>query len=266
LRFGVIIQLMKNLASFLTPVCLITAAFAYSPGAQEAAEANLPIAAFMQIDAATLSAGARIEAELTKAVDARKAKPGDQVASKVQNDVKQNGETVLHRGTKIIGHITQVQGKANGQAGFLLGIMFDRVELKSGQTLEIHAVIQDLAPPPPVNEDPGAGDVGRSGVFTPSRSEADDSLEGRTQNARAAGQADRAAIIGATAQPSEPTAGASTRATPATSRGVLGIPGLRIDDKLSNAANGTVLVSDHRNIHLDSGTRLVIRVTDGQPR
>src|SRR4051812_1205758 len=77
---------------------------------------------------ASLSSDTTIDAELTKTVDARKAKAGDQVAARVRNDVKQDGKVVLRRGTKLIGHVTQAQAKANGQANSQLGIIFDRAE------------------------------------------------------------------------------------------------------------------------------------------
>ena len=46
----------------------------------------------------------------------------------------------------------------------------------------------------------------------------------------------------------------------ASSRGVVGMPGLQMSSELSNTTNGTVLVSPEKDIRLDSGTQMVLRV------
>ena len=42
--------------------------------------------------------------------------------------------------------------------------------------------------------------------------------------------------------------------------GVTGLPGVQISNQLSNSINGSVLVSNDKNLHLDSGTQMVLRV------
>ena len=48
--------------------------------------------------------------------------------------------------------------------------------------------------------------------------------------------------------------------------GVVGMPGVQISSELSNATNGTVLVSGAKDIRLDSGTQMVLRVAGQQPQ
>jgi hypothetical protein len=46
----------------------------------------------------------------------------------------------------------------------------------------------------------------------------------------------------------------------ASSRGVVGLPGVQMSNELSNSTNGTVLVSNDKDIRLDSGTQMVLHV------
>jgi hypothetical protein len=44
------------------------------------------------------------------------------------------------------------------------------------------------------------------------------------------------------------------------SSGVIGLQGLRLDSAASNATQGSVISSTERNVHLDSGTQMLLRV------
>ncbi len=94
-----------------------------------------------------LSSGTTLPAELTKSIDAKKAKPGDQVTAKLTQDVKANGKVVLHKGSKLVGHVTQAQAKSKENAESKLGVVFDKAVLKDGQEVAFNGVIQALAPP-----------------------------------------------------------------------------------------------------------------------
>jgi len=43
------------------------------------------------------------------------------------------------------------------------------------------------------------------------------------------------------------------------STGVIGLQGLSLNSEASNATQGSVIVSSTKNVHLDSGTRLLLR-------
>src|SRR5271170_7033281 len=51
--------------------------------------------------------GTPIQAALVTPVDAKHSKPGDPVVAKTTQDVKQDGQTVLKKGSRLTGHITQ---------------------------------------------------------------------------------------------------------------------------------------------------------------
>src|SRR5258708_39663221 len=49
---------------------------------------------------------------LTKTIDAKKAKTGDEVVAKVTQDMKNNaGEGIVAKDTKVVGHVTEAQAR-----------------------------------------------------------------------------------------------------------------------------------------------------------
>jgi hypothetical protein len=94
---------------------------------------------------ASLGSGAAINAELTSPVDSKKAKPGDPVAARTTEPTKSNGKTVIPKGCKLVGHVTQASARAKGDSQSALGIVFDKAILKNGQEVPLNVAIQALA-------------------------------------------------------------------------------------------------------------------------
>src|SRR6185437_16320174 len=100
-----------------------------------------------QAQAATegkLQAGSTVQAELTKPVDARKNKPGDEVMARTTQDVKSNGYTVLPKGSKIVGHVTEVQARGKGQKESRVAMAFERAVLKNGSQVPMSLTLQAI--------------------------------------------------------------------------------------------------------------------------
>lgn len=91
-----------------------------------------------------------VTGELQGKLDAKHAKVGDRVVLKTTGKVQTSDGTVLPRGTRLVGHITQVQTRDSAHAFSQLGIAFDRAELKNGQSLAIHTLIRGVSPSPGV--------------------------------------------------------------------------------------------------------------------
>ena len=98
---------------------------------------------------------------LAASLDSKKKKPGEEVVVKTIGDVHLSDGTVIPRGAKVIGHVTEAKARAGGDPQSSLGIAFDKVELKDGKTLAIAAVIRAVGPP---NESQGGGGVEYSGL------------------------------------------------------------------------------------------------------
>lgn len=224
----------------------------------------------------SLSSGTTIEASLSSSVDARKNKEGDQVVARTTQAVKSDGQVVIPKGSRLVGHVTQAKAKAKGESQSALGIVFDRAVLKNGQEVPLHVVIQALAAAEVSASTPlGAADTmdsamgsGRAGSSGGSMREGVGSMVGSTagavtSTAGAAGSTTTGAV-GATANTAASTTGAAGRGAAAaltsSSTGVIGLQGLALNSEVSSTTQGSLIVSSTKNVHLDSGTRMVLRV------
>ena len=90
------------------------------------------------LQAAPIQAPVRLEngsilyAELTKTVDAKKAKVGDPVSAVLVADVLAQGKIVVRHNSKLMGHVTEVQLHTKDTPESRLGIVFDKVITKGG--------------------------------------------------------------------------------------------------------------------------------------
>jgi hypothetical protein len=100
-----------------------------------------------------------VSAELVDKLDSKSAKQGDSVVVKTDENLQISQGTEIPRGSKLIGHITNVQSRGDGHENSQIAIQFDHAELKGGQTLPIESVIQSVAP--------AAGAEGMSGTSNP---------------------------------------------------------------------------------------------------
>src|SRR5262249_26295665 len=91
-----------------------------------------------------LDSGSTVHAALTKPVDARKNKPGDEEVAKTTQDVKSNGQVIIPRGSKIVGHVTEAKARAKGQENSSLGLAFDHAVLKNGTTVPVSFAVQAI--------------------------------------------------------------------------------------------------------------------------
>ena len=81
-----------------------------------------------------IASGTRLAAQLQNTLDVRRAHVGDQVVLKTTEAIKQNGHTMVNKGARLIGHITEVQQRAQGNAESRIGLVFDRLESGSLST------------------------------------------------------------------------------------------------------------------------------------
>ncbi|HZQ67706.1 MAG TPA: hypothetical protein VFA68_04230 [Terriglobales bacterium] len=234
---------MKQLFLLLTMVLLAGLAFSQTPA---------PDHGPMQI-----APGTAIPAELGKSLDAHKNKPGDPVTAKVVQDLLSNGQVVIPRDTKIVGHVTEATPKSKGEPGSRLGIAFDKMILKGGREVPFRASIQALAKTqeqasPLANEPANSGYGGSAGIGAGSAP----GIAGE-RGGVAGGQAgvQRPTVPDASGYPgtgSTPSGGAISAST----QGVIGLKGLA----LSKGNEGTVVTADSGNVHLDSGTQMILHV------
>ena len=229
----------------------------------------------------SIAAGTTLNAVLTKSIDSRKAKEGDEVTAKSTSTMKAEGERPIPKGTKLIGHITKANARAKGDSESALGIVFDRAEVGKGREVPIHAVVQALAATSTssmmaANEEPitptpdrgaasgntassGGGLVGGTvaGVGKTVDSTVNASGNAAQQVGAGAGNA-----VGSASGTINGTAGAATATLSSTSQGVVGLPGYSLDAAAANATQGSIITSTGKSVKLDSGTQMVLRVVN----
>jgi hypothetical protein len=87
-----------------------------------------------------------VTGELQSKLDSKTARVGQPVVLKTTEKTKTADGIVIPRGSRLIGHVTEVQAHARGHQQSSLGIAFDRAELKNGQSFAIHSVIESVGP------------------------------------------------------------------------------------------------------------------------
>jgi hypothetical protein len=200
------------------------------------------------------------------------------VTARTTENVKEGGKTVLPKGTKLVGHVTQASARAKGDAESALAITFDRAILKSGQEVPLNVAIQAMA------SAQTAASTMDSGVDTMASGSAADSgmtagrgtIGGLTSTAGSA-----AGTIRNTAAPAASTGAAVNSGVNSTtgvasapqsavgglnaagqlnsnSRGVFSMEGLNLNSVATNNTQGSVITSSGGNIHLYNGTRMLM--------
>lgn len=212
---------------------------------------------------ATLKSGSMIKGVLTKSVDSRKAKPGDQVVLKTTEDIKSDGKVVVPRGSKVIGHVTEVSAQGEGKASSSLGLMFDRAELKDGSSVALNTVVQAMAQSQ-ANASPIAEDMSSANANLGASARQTTGSGGgllRSVGATAGSTAGAVTDLGASAGSNlGGTLNSATQTTlTSTSTGVVGLQGLALNSELSNATNGSVITSTGKSVRLDSGTQFLLK-------
>jgi hypothetical protein len=205
-----------------------------------------------------IAPGSVIPAQLTKSIDAKKAKTGDVVEAKVTQDLKaQNGQLVLAKDTKVLGRITEAQPRTKEQKQSQVGIVFEKaVPPKDMSGIALPMSIQAIVVPSDSTANETSAGYGNAGQPVPSPSGGMPASTGGRQSS---------ASPAPTQQPG--TAGdissAHDRGTqpPITgeTRGVVGNANLKLSDA-ANATEGSLVSSEKNNVKLESGTLLLLRV------
>jgi hypothetical protein len=220
-----------------------------------------------KIDAGNqLQSGSTMHATLVRPVDARKNRPGDEVVAKTTEDVKSDGKVVIPRGSKIVGHVTEAKAHKKGQAESALGIAFDHAVLKDGSqvplSLAVQAVGSSRTSAAVQAEDESlmssGGAAGSMSGAAPATARTGGGLVGGVGSA-AGGIVNTGANVGGSAAHTASGLGAGASSLNSGSQGVIGLRNLNLASSTSTSNSGT-FTSPNSNVHLDSGTQMILRV------
>ena len=212
-----------------------------------------------------IAPGSVIPVQLTKTIDAKKAKTGDEVMAKVTQDMKAvNGQILVAKDTKVVGHVTEAQARSKEESQSQVGIAFDRVVTKQGNEESLPMSIQAVIAPASVN--PGNANAGTanasSGADRDGGGMTPGSAPGRSPGmGTGTPQQAPSSMPAGGGEASGQTAGANAH-QPITgnTQGVVGIPNLTLSTTASTP-QGSLLRSDKNNVKLDSGTLMLLRVS-----
>jgi len=261
-----------------------TSVQAGKPQAQGSGSASASTAASAQNGQAngSLASGSSINAALSAPIDSKKARPGDEVTARTIEATKANGKTVIPKGAKLVGRVTQASARAKGDSESSLGVVFDKAILKNGQEVPLNVAIQALATAQSyaaanAGEDmaavggagasaAGSGRAADSGALGGVSSRAGGAVGTVTNTSANAGTAAAGTLNTAahsTANAAAPEKGAvgglnAAGQLTSNSRGVFGLQGVSLNSAAASAAQGSVITSAGKNVHLDSGTQLLL--------
>jgi hypothetical protein len=213
--------------------------------------------------------GKTIHATLEKPIDARKNKPGDEVVAKTTQTTTSSDGVAIPKGSKIIGHVTEAKAKQKGESQSAVGVVFDHAVLKNGQQIPMNASIQAISANTSAaafDDQPLSSEMVGAGA-NPSATAGRGAVGGVGSVAGAAtntvgGAASRldtttaGTLNGAASLPN----GAASSTISSTSHGVSGLNGLSLSTAAQNSTEGSVISSANKNVHLDSGTEMILQV------
>ena len=246
-------------------------------GAQASTNVNASSSVQAGQNSASLSGGTTLNAALSQPVDAKKNKPGDPVTAKTTEAVKSEGHVVIPKGSKLIGHVTQCRARSKEEKESALGIVFDRAILKSGQEIPLNLTIQAIAAAQSAASSSLAGDelAASGGAMGSARASGGGALgsvrstAGGATGAVTNTAANATGVAGGAVNSTVNAAGAAHGAVgglnaagqlTSNSQGVFGLDGLNLNAGVSTSTQASLITSTSRNVHLDSGTQLVLAV------
>jgi len=237
-----------------------------------------------------------VNGELQSKLDAKSAKVGDEVVVKTTQSATTADGTVIPKGSRLVGHVTTVVAHSKESANSQLGIAFDRAELKGGQSLPVHSEIRSLTAPASVatagtmqsddsfgNGGMGGGRVSGGamggGAMSAGRSGGGGLLGGGgtigavgnsagAVGSSAGGMANSSIhapgnvagdVAGNVSGTVQGAGGVATNAAANTQARTTGVQGVMLAGDATGTASG-MLSASKQNVHLDSGTQMVLGV------
>jgi hypothetical protein len=209
-----------------------------------------------------LESGTRINGELQNAVDVKNARVGDEVVLKTTQSIKQNGEIVIPKGTRLLGRVIDVQQRSSSNGASRLGLVFDRVQGKSLDT-PINASIVSITN---ATSSTNAGDIADADLVGSSSTSAAAS-SGRSGGSSGGGllggvTSTAGGVLGTTTQTAGGLTNAAGQVVASTAgSGVRTVNGIQISDAVNGSAGaGTTLSSADRNIKLEKGVMIGLQL------
>jgi|ERR1051326_611735 hypothetical protein len=195
-------------------------------------------------------------AVLTDSIETKSATVGQEFVLQTMSDVVVDGEIVIPKGSKILGHVSQAVTKSKDRPESALAIVIDKAVKKEGNEIPLQAIIAAVAAPTDnsLSTDPtygmlhsnepkangaGAGAASRSGEL---------SASSKANATAAVGTAD---LKGPMDQPFS---------LKQDSQGAIGYEGISLSWGLASPPPFTVFTTKNKNLKLAAGTQTLLRM------
>lgn len=226
--------------------------------------------------------GSTILAEFSGSLNVKKLKPGDKVKAVLAQDLLAGGQIIAKVNSKVLGHVTEIKRRSEGDPESRLGVVFDKILLKKHQELDFQAIVQALAPPvvrrsrvdepdqmmPPPTLSVTSPLPGQSGSRSSSTTR---STSSATTLATTMGTVGPMTTVASTPgmNPGNGLTHVRTQASstsPASGgvgmHGVYGLKGLALAAPSPASQSGPAIVSTKSDVKLESGTQVVLLVVN----
>lgn len=244
---------MRNIL-FVTGLILLLSVTGFSQKNKKSSEVDEPVksSGANNQKPILLKSGTNFEAQLQSTLDVKKAQVGDEVVLKTTKTIKQNGETIVPKGTNLIGRITEVQQKSKNNGASKIGMIFDRIEGKNLEAPISASIVSILNAGAQAN----VADTLDSDV-TGSTSTSGRASSGGTSSGGLLGGVTNTATqtVGGVKNTAGQTVGITT--------GTLGrtVNGIQISRSVSGSAQGSsTLSSQDKNLRLEKGATFQLRL------
>jgi len=206
--------------------------------------------------------GTAICAQLAKGINAKSAKPGDAIVARVTLPVVNKGKVALPNDTKIMGHVVAANARSKGVQSQIV-FVFDRAILKDGTQIPLHLTVQAIGLPTLsasalADQDPydptprAAGSAAANPTPTPHQGFPPRPISAQPPATPPVGDED------SDSRGRHPGLDAG-------SHGVVGLPNLTLSESSPTTPAGSVVRAATKNVKLESGTEIVLRVLDQPP-
>lgn len=227
--------------------------------------------------------GSTLVAELAGSLNVKKLKVGERVKAKLAQDLISGGMLVAKSGSKVLGHVTEVERRTKDNSQSRLGVVFDKILLKKHHELDFEAIVLAVAPPvlrrsrvdepdqmmPPLTVSPGSGGPGTMGR----------SSEGRGRSAPTNSDLAGATALNVPITSVQSTPGSNPGDSVGNARterihggspisagvgmhGVYGLKDLALAAPGPGSNSGPAIVSTKSDVKLQNGTQIIILVVN----
>ena len=190
----------------------------------------------------------QVQAQLDNTLDTKKAKQGEAVTAKLEENVQIPDAQALPKNTVLEGHVDQVQASEH-KSDAMMVVTFDKAKLKDGQELPIKATIIALSQPQSMQQMNGGGPATAGAPMTSAAPSAGGGPSG-------GGPMGGSAPSVPAPQPMNVPDAGSGSSQQAQQNGVSDVQ-LKSDIHQHNSAT---LMSKGKNVHVPAGTQLQVAI------